>query len=135
MNNADRLATLYDAFGRGDLPTVLGSMHPEIHWREAESNPYDPAGKGWVGPDAVVNNLFAKLATEWDGFTVTPGNFHDAGDTVAVQGRYTGTYKATGKTMDAQFCHVWTFADGKISKFQQYTDTGQLQDTMGAKVG
>ena len=87
----------------------------------------------WRGPDAVLQNLFIKLATEWDAFTVHPLQFHDAGDTLAVEGRYTGTYKDTGKAMDAQFCHVWKIRDDKVVSFQQYVDTGQWQDVEGAR--
>jgi hypothetical protein len=92
-----------------------------------------PTGEAWVGPDAVLNNLFMKIGTEWDGFTVHPKSFHAAGDSVIVEGRYTGTYKSTGKGMDAQFCHVWGVRDGKVSKFQQYLDTAKVQDAMGAR--
>ena len=80
----------------------------------------------------MLNNLFVTLAGEWDGFTVHPQTFHDAGSVVVVEARYTGTYKATGKVIDAQVCHVWTVKDGKITKFQQYVDTAHLQDVMGA---
>lgn len=69
---------------------------------------------------------------KWDGFTVTPSVVSDAGSTVVGEGRYTGTYKATGKSIDAQFCHVFGVEDGKLTSFQQYTDTGQFQETMGA---
>jgi uncharacterized protein len=135
MSGVNLLAGLYDAFGRGDVPGVLGSMDPAIHWHEAEGNPYMPSGEAWVGPDAIVNNLFVKLAEEWDGFTVHPETFHDAGDVVVVEVRYTGMYKATGKQIDAQVCHIWTVKDGKVTKFQQFVDTAQLQDVMGARAG
>jgi hypothetical protein len=85
----------------------------------------------WIGPDAVLNNLFLKIGGEWDGFTVNPKEFHDAGDTVVVEARYTGTYKATGKSLDAQVTHVWRLRDGKIANFQQYVDTAQLQESDG----
>lgn len=134
MSGAELLASLYDAFGRGDVPTVLGAMDPEIRWHEAEGNPYMPSGEAWVGPDAIVQNLFAKLGDDWDGFTVHPKSFHDAGNVVVVEGRYVGTHGVTGKSLDAQFCHVWSVENGKITKFQQYVDTGKLQEAMGAGV-
>lgn len=134
MDNVSLMKKLYDAFSRGDMPTVLGAMSPEIKWHEAESNPYRPSGEAWVGPDAVLNNLFMKLATEWDGFTVHPKSFHSAGDSVIVEGRYTGTYKETGKSMDTQVCHVWDVEDGKLTRFQQYVDTAKLHDVMGTGV-
>jgi ketosteroid isomerase-like protein len=133
VSNVEVIRGLYAAFGRGDVPAVLGAMDPNIEWREAEGNPYEPSGKAWVGPDAIMQNLFMKLATDWEGFTVHPKEFHDAGDTVVVEGRYTGTHNATGKSIDAQFCHVFRVRDGKITSFQQFVDTAQLQDVMGAQ--
>lgn len=35
------------------------------------------------------------------------------------------------EVVDAQVRHVWTLKNGKIMKFQQYTDTAQFQDVMG----
>lgn len=133
MDNVSFLKSLYDAFGRGDVPTVLGGMSPAIRWHEAEGNPYRPSGEPWVGPEAILNSLFMKLGEEWDGFSVHPRSFYDAGDRVIVEGRYSGTYKATGKSMDTQMCHVWDVKDGKVTKFQQYVDTAKLQNVMGVK--
>jgi hypothetical protein len=132
MSNVELVRGLYEAFGRGDVGTVLGAMDPSIEWREAEGNPYEPNGNAWIGPDAITQNLLVKLGTDWDGFTVHPKEFHDAGDTVIVEGRYTGTHKATGRSLDAQVCHVWKVRDGKLASFQQFVDTAQLQGVMGA---
>ena len=133
MDNVKLLKSLYDAFGRGEIPTVLGAMSPEIRWYQAESNPYNPSGEAWVGPDAVLNNLFVRLGTEWEGFAVHTKAFYDAGDSVIVEARYSGTYKPTGKSIDAQVCHVWDVKGGKITRFQQYVDTAKLRDAMGAR--
>ena len=133
MDNVTLLKGLYDAFGRGDMPAVLGAMHPGIQWHQAESNPYMPSGEAFVGPTAVMNNVFMRLGGEWDGFSVHPKTFYGAGDSVVVEARYTGTYKATGKSMDAQVCHVWDVKDGKVTRFQQYMDTAKLLDVMGVK--
>ena len=133
MDNVTLLKDLYAAFGRGDIPTVLGAMSPGIRWHQAENNPYRPSGEAWVGPDAILNELFMRLGAEWDGFAVHPKLFHGAGDTVVVEGRYSGAYKPTGKRMDTQFCHVWDVTDGKITRFQQYVDTAKLRDVMGGE--
>jgi len=133
MDNVTLLKNLYDAFGRGDIPAVVGAMSPAIRWHQAESNPYMPSGEPWVGPDAVLNNLFMRLGGEWAGFTVHPKAFYGAGDTVIVEGRYTGAYKATGTSMDTQFCHIWDVKDGKVTRFQQYVDTAKLWAVMGVK--
>lgn len=132
MSNVQLMRDLYGVFGRGDIPTVLGGMDPAIEWCEAEGNPYQPSGEAWRGPDAILENLFVKIGADWDGFTIHTKEFYDAGETVVVEGRYTGTHKATGKHLDAQMCHVWKIRDGKVTGFQQFVDTAQMQDVMGA---
>ena len=133
MGNVEIMKGGYEAFGRGDVPSVLALFDPNIEWREAEGNPYKPDGKAWIGGDAIVQNLFMRLGSEWDAFVVTPKEFHDGGDTVVTECRCTGVHKATGKSIDAQACHVWKFRDGKVTSFQQYLDTGQMQDAMGTR--
>ncbi|HWC02601.1 MAG TPA: nuclear transport factor 2 family protein [Methylomirabilota bacterium] len=76
--------------------------------------------------------LHARPGSEWEGFSLAPGRWHDAGETVVLECRYAGTYRLTGKRLDAQACHVWTVRDGKIQRFQQYINTVHLRDVMGA---
>ena len=127
MSNVQLAKDIYAAFGRGDIPTVLAAFHPEIEWHQAEGNPYHMDGSAWIGPQAVLDNLFMRIGAEWDGFTVNIRTIHDAGEYVIVEGRYTGTYKPSGRKLDAQLCHVLRFRDGKLVSFQQYMDTAQLQ--------
>ena len=134
MSNVTLVKGVYEALGRGDVPHVLAAMDPKIEWYEAEGNPYMPSGKAWVGADAILNNLLMRLPSDWDGFAVHPVAYHDAGDTVIVEARYSGTHRATGKKMNPQVCHVWRIRHGKLAKFQQYVDTAQLQDVMGARL-
>ncbi len=103
-------------------------MSPDVEWREAGGNPYQPSGAAWIGGEAIVENL--KLAAEWKNFTMHPERFHDAGETVVVEGRQTGTYIATGVSADQQCCHVFTFENGKVARFQLLTDTAQMQKAM-----
>jgi len=130
MSNARTIQDLYAAFVRGDIPAVLGGLDEDVAWREAEGNPYQPSGEAWIGPQAVLENLFVRLGSEWQDFTVHPRDLHEAGDTVVVEGRYTGTFLATGASLDAQVCHVWKLRDGKVTSFQQFVDTAQMQAVM-----
>src|SRR4051812_47094057 len=109
MTNLQFATDMYDAFGRGDIQTVLAAFHPDIQWREAEGNPYEPAGTDWTGPGAVLEKLFMRLGSEWDAFTVVVRTLHDAGEHIVMEGRYTGTYKSSGRRLDAQVCHVLRF--------------------------
>jgi ketosteroid isomerase-like protein len=122
------LEEIYEAVLSRDIPSVLAHFDPEIEYRLAEGHLYSPGGETWVGGEAVVRNFFARAGREWDRSSISRREFHVGGDTVVVEGRYGGVYKATGKRFDAQFCHVWKLSDGRAKSFQQYLDTAQLQE-------
>ena len=124
MSNLNSVQRAYDAFARGDIPAVLGFLNPDVKWTEAEGFPY---GGTYVGPDAVLEGVFMRLGAEWDGFAAVPDEFIDGGDTVVVLGKYSGTYKATGKSFQADFAHVWKVREGKAVNFVQYADTLLVQ--------
>lgn len=116
----DIVRGLYAAFARGDIPTVLGVLAPDASWTEAEGGPY---GGTFIGPDAVLKNVFMKIGGDWDGYSAIPAEFVANENTVVAIGEYAATYKATGKSFKAPFVHVWKFRDGKVISFHQHTDT------------
>ena len=131
--SAETVATvrsIYAGFATGDIPAVLALLSPDIVWNEAENFPYAD-GNPYVGPDAILNGVFARLATEWEGFGADMPNFIDGGDQVITTGRYVGTWPATGKAMNPQALHLWTVKDGKVVAFQQYVDTLAVAKAMG----
>lgn len=128
--NVDAIQTLYEAFGAGDIPTALSVMSPDIVWHEAENFPYAD-GNPYVGPEAVMNGVFARCATEWDGFGVVMETLLDAGDHVVASGRYRGTWLSTGRAMSPQVVHIWRMAEGKAAAFQQHIDTLGVARAMG----
>ena len=130
-DNASLIQGMYDGFAKGDIPQVLEAMDPQVEWNEAENFPYAD-GNPYVGPAAVVEGVFKRLGEEWDTWSLAIEEFHDAGDTVVVLGRYSGAYKETGAQIDAQFAHVWWLRGGKVVRFQQYTDTAQIAAALGA---
>ena len=134
MSNVQLARDIYDRFGSRDIPAVLASFDSQIEWREAEGNPYQMDGTAWVGPQAIVENPFSFIGADWEAHTIHIEKLHDAGEHVIVEGRFTGKYKPTGRSIDAQLCHVLSFRDGKMTGFQQYVDTSQLQHVMGAQV-
>ena len=127
MNNLETIENLYRAFAQGDVPSVLAAFDENIEWTEAEGFPY---GGIYRGGDAVTQNVFIKLATEWDDFRAEPDEILDAGEKIVALGHYSGAYKATGKTMRVPFAHVWTFQNGKATKFVQYTDTLKVSEAL-----
>jgi ketosteroid isomerase-like protein len=45
-----------------------------------------------------------------------------------VLGHYVWHVKATGKVWESDFAHVLTVRDGKVTRWQEYTDTAALGD-------
>ncbi len=117
---------MYEAFAKGDIPTIIGALDTQVEWWEAENFIYAD-GNPYVGPDAVLTGVFMRINAEWDSFAVAPREVLDAGETIIGHGYYSGTYKQTRKRVQAQFAHFFTFRAGQIVKFQQYTDTAQFE--------
>jgi ketosteroid isomerase-like protein len=129
--SGDIVKAIYAALASGDVAAALGAFDPHIQWREAENFLY-AGGNPYVGPRAVADGVFQRLATDVENFAVLPKAFVEGGDTVLVEGRYRGNMKATGTPIDAQFAHVWQVREGKVVRFQQYTDTKQWADAAGS---
>jgi uncharacterized protein len=111
--------TAYADFARGDVEAFLAILDPNVKWVDAEGYPY--AGT-YVGPEALLEGLIARIGAEWDDYTVVPNTYVADGDRVVALGDYSGTYKATGRSVEAPFAHVWQLVDGKVVSFRQFTD-------------
>jgi hypothetical protein len=135
LTNVQFVQSLYDAFSRGDIPTVLGAMDENVQWHTAEGNTWNP-GHAFVGPQQVVEGAFARIAEEYEDFRIDLRRIFGDGDTVAVEGRYTAArHKVTGKPLDVQAAHVLDLRDGKIVHFQEYVDTRTLADVQPGSTG
>jgi len=127
-SNVNTVKRVYEAFGKGDVPTVLGAMDDKIDWQEPTSLPFE----NQVGPQAVAENIFGPVVSLLDGFSVEPGEIVDGGDIVCALGTYKGTGAKTGTELNAEFVHVWRFgSDGKITGFRTYTDTHLWRQALG----
>ena len=78
----------------------LAALAPDAEWTEAEGFPY--AGT-YKGVEAILTGVFHRLGTEWIGYRAEVHTFMEDGDRVAAFGVYSGTYKATGRSMRAAF--------------------------------
>ncbi|MFC4720872.1 ester cyclase [Geojedonia litorea] len=127
-DNVNAINHLYNSFAAGDIDSVLAGLDANVVWNEAEGNAYAD-GNPYIGPEAVLNGVFARVGGEWDGFKLVNIELHDmSNNQVLATLRYNGTYKKTKKSIDAQVAHLWTLKDGKAIAFQQYVDTKQLAD-------
>ena len=129
MSPVETIKSAYAAFGRNDPSVLFGAMDPSVEWNEAEGTAL-AKGNPFVGPQKVGEGVFGALLSAIDNFSAVPATFIDGGNHVVVIGRYGGSVKAGRANLDAPFCHVYGFRDGKIVSFQQYTDTAQWSRLM-----
>lgn len=123
--NLETVRGMYAGFAKGDMQAVLAPCHPQVEWWEAENFIYAD-GNPYRGPKAVLEGVFMRLGAEWEAFAVAPERFLDAGDTIVTHGYYSGTCRRTRRKVRAQFAHFFTFRDGRLAHFQQFTDTAQF---------
>ncbi len=124
-SNVETTRGIYEAFAKGDVPTVLAAFDPNIVWEESEA-PGHPWGGKNHGIDGVVKGVFMQIPANFDNFSVMPQDYVEAGDRVIAIGRVSGTSKATGKSFEGDFAHILTFSGGKVSRFQGIEDSAAL---------
>jgi len=125
---ADKVSTvrhLYDAFGRGDIDTLLAGLTPDCRWQSNGDRAAYPTFGLFEGHDGV-RSFFGHLAQELDFTLFSPDELHASGDKVFVIGHSAMTVRQTGKTVAMDWVHVFTFRDGKVSAFHDFVDTHQI---------
>ena len=80
----------------------------------------------FIGPEAVVTNVFMQLPLAFDGFKVVVTDVFGEGNKVVMVGYYQGTNKVSGRPFKANATHIWTVKNGKITHFFQAVDTTVL---------
>ncbi|WP_217183149.1 nuclear transport factor 2 family protein [Streptomyces sp. AC495_CC817] len=120
MGNADIIRDHYAASDRGDLDGMLAPLADDVQWTEAAGFPY--AGT-YIGPDAVAAGVFQRIQEDWDDYTVAIDEVVDGGDVVVGIGTYSGTHRETGRFFAARVAHVWRLTGGRVTAFEQFTDT------------
>jgi ketosteroid isomerase-like protein len=119
-SNLDVIRATYEGPSEPNGKHLLAALASDVVWVEADGFPY--AGT-YVGPESIVANVFRRLATEWIGYRAEVASYVVDGDHVVAFGEYSGTYKATGRTMRAAFAHHYTLHGGKIVRMVQYVDS------------
>jgi len=119
----------YEAFVHRDPKLFAALLDPQIEWTSAENFIYADHSP-YLGVDAVRKLIFERLPADWDNFSLTAGEILGGGDLVIANGRFRGTFKANGASIDAQFVQVFQFKDGKIARCQMYTDTAHFKESI-----
>ena len=123
MSNIAVVEDLYGAFTGEDEARLRELLDPDVEWIQCAGF---PGGGHRHGVDEVLEKVFRGLRDAWNDWRTEIDQYLDAGETVVVLGRYTGTHAATNRAMTAVFAHVYDVQAGRITRFRQYADTAEL---------
>ena len=125
QENIERMKTAFEAFGAGDLETIVGFIDPdfEIHDRVIGS----PSGRG---PDALVANA-AAVREAFGDVSWEPREFIDGGDRVLVRVHVTGTGEHTSLPIDDDVGHIYTIKEGKAARLDIFRTWAEALEAAG----
>ena len=119
--------TLYRALAAGDTGALDGLLHADFVGVTTAGLPLGLGGTH-VGAEAMVRDFWWTIGRHYRA-RAEPERFVplDApeGGGLLVLGRYVGAARDGGGPLDAAFAHVLTFADGRIIRLEQYTDSAR----------
>jgi ketosteroid isomerase-like protein len=126
QENKRVVQSVFEAFGRGDIPGVLSVLADDVLWTMPgpPEVPYYGERRGHEG----VTDFFVRLGTHVEFESFEPREFIAEGERVVVLGFERGRVRSTGKIFDNDWALVFTVRDGKVSHFRSYENTGAVAD-------
>jgi ketosteroid isomerase-like protein len=134
QQNIDLVKKLYEAFGKGDIDTIIGSLADQLVWRFDASSVIPYAGE-YKTPDQVKDGFFGSLASTQKDYALKTDEFIAQDDKVVMVGSYGATVDATGKRFDLPLVHVWRIQNGKVTRFLVFTDTAKVAEAYSVEGG
>ena len=116
----------YTDFQNGDIQSVLGRLSSDVEWIVPQPKGV-PMGGTYHGVEEV-GRFFSSLGDAQEARQFEPREFVAQGDRVVALGHYAWHVRSTGRGLESDFAHVFTVEDGKVRRFQEYTDSAALAE-------
>lgn len=116
--NATLVQSAYDAFGRGDIASVIDMVGDDVDWSSPATLPQGGRFRGKVG----VGEFFQGVGGAWATLALDVECVCEGGADLVI-----GLVRAEGNRQDGTpsgygATHVFTVRAGKIVRFREYTD-------------
>jgi ketosteroid isomerase-like protein len=110
----------YEKFGSGDIEGLLGLFSDDIEWTipDIENAPFAGTRSG----KKAVGEFFSQLNEAEEITRFEPLEFIAERDKVVVLGYSASTVRATGRSYETDWVHVFHLRDGKVVEFQEFFD-------------
>jgi ketosteroid isomerase-like protein len=129
--NVSFVQGLYAAFGRGEIPTIIKGLAPEVDWNTTGRREDFPTFGPRKGP-GQVDEFFKTVAAHLDFSEFSPREFYAVDDKVFVLGYYAMTLRKNARKVASDWVHIFTIRDGKVVKFKELLDTAVVAEAYRA---
>ena len=124
MSHLAVVQEIYGAFGRGDVPAILGHLAPDVEWEYGAG----PTPVPWLQKrhgHAGAQQFFAEVADTLEIQMFAPKSFFEGQGVVVVLLDLEARVKATGKPIhEEDEVHIWHLnAANKVTRFRHRVDT------------
>ena len=122
MTNKEITQTIYDLFGKGDVPAILELVTDDVTWTcpgPMEILPYAQVYKGKEGVAEFFRLIYANK--DFPGFEVK--ELVEEGDKVVALGHWDAKSKTTGKPYSGDWAMAFRYRDGKLYEHKEYYDS------------
>lgn len=119
--NKRTVQSIFEAFGRGDIPGVLEHVSEDATWDAPGPSvvPFYGRRRGHAGATEFFTQLGSNV--EFDKFDVW--ELIAEGDSVVVTGTERGRVRSTGKTYEQDWVLHFKVRGGKVTSFHCYDET------------
>jgi uncharacterized protein len=115
----------FAAFARGDVQSILEKLDEGIVWKGVYGAGPEVPTSGERHGKAQVAEFFRLVAEHIKFSRFEPKDFVAGGGRVVALGHYTAT-TPVGGSFDSDFAMVFTLRNGKVTMFQEFTDSAAL---------
>lgn len=127
-HNLQTINTIYEAFGKGDIPAIIDCVADNSDWELWADNSAQKAGVPWLQPRKGKEGAleFFKIVGELRILDFRVLSIMSNENQVAVEFIIEADVPSTGGHYRDEEMHLWTFdKEGKIIRLRHYTDTAK----------
>jgi ketosteroid isomerase-like protein len=128
-SNLKLIQDAYAAFGRGDIPALLGMLDPAVEWTAVVGSRAPTSGTRH-GREGVAE-FFQQLAASIEFQSFEPREFIAQGDRVVALGHYAARAIPTGRAMESEWVMVYRVRNGLVTEFKEFADSAGINQAFG----
>ena len=125
QDNTQVVLDLYAAFGRGDVPGILGLLADDVDWHFV-GRPEDIPFAGQRHGHRQMVEFFTIIGQTVEVLAFGPREVIACEDKVLVLGHERVRVRATERLFETDWAHLYTIQDGKIARLREFYDTATV---------